>query len=183
MKTKPQKPDFLINGVAVISMSFSSRKPGREFIQEALLKIKADYEQVKIKQAAETEAKIVNLIKEVKGKHSTFSADDYLKVATSSEAKVAMLEALNEQLKEPTIVDEEAEDITPPASGTQVAQSSEVREIEVSTYDVKTFLKQQFMEHLNTDIGLLRGIDETFATAYDSMIDEEARNLVDLAGE
>lgn len=150
---------------------------------ESLLAAKAELEKVKITQAAETEAKIVNLIKEVKGKHSTFSADDYLKVATSSEAKVAMLEALNEQLKEPTIVDEEAEDITPPASGTIVAQSSEAREIEVTSYDVEAFLKQQFMEHFNTDIGLLKGIDEAFAGAYDSLVPEEARQLVDLAGE
>jgi len=150
---------------------------------EALLKIKGDYEQVQINQAAETEAKIVTLIAEVKRKHATFNPDSYLKVATDSKQRVAMLEALNEQLKEPIVVDEEAEDITPPASGTIVTQSSEPREIEISSYDVESFLNQQFMEHLNTDISLLKGIDETFANAFNSLVPEEARQLIDFAGE
>ncbi len=150
---------------------------------ESLLAAKAELEQVKINQAAEMEAKIVKLIKEVKGKHPTFEPDGYLGVATDSQVRVAMLEALNEQLKEPTITDEEAEDITPPASGTQVAQSSEAREIEVSTYDVEAFLKQQFKEHLNTDIALLKGIDEFFAESYESMLPEEARQLIEFAGD
>jgi hypothetical protein len=150
---------------------------------ESLLAAKAELEQVKIKQAAETEAKIVGLIKQIKGKHSTFSANDYLKVATTSEQKVAMLEALNEQLTEPIIVDEEAEDITPPASGTDVAQSSEPREIELSSHDVESFLAEQFMTHFNTDVGLLKGIDADFAESYNSLIPEEARKLLETAGE
>lgn len=150
---------------------------------EALLKAKEEFEKVKIAQAAETEAKIVTLIKQCKTKHPTFSAEDYLKVATSSEQRVAMLEALNEQLKEPQVADEEADDLPAPPSGTQVIQSSEVPEIEVSTHDVEAFLKKQFMEHLNTDIGLLKGIDETFANAYDSIVPEEARQLIEFAGE
>jgi hypothetical protein len=150
---------------------------------EVLLAAKAELEQVKITQAAETEAKIVNLVKEIKAKHTTFSAEDYLKVATGSEAKVAMLEALNEQLKEPQIIDEEAEDLNPPTSGTQATQASAPTEIELTSYDVEAFLSEQFMTHFNTDVGLLKGIDADFAQTYDSMIPEEARKLLEAAGE
>jgi len=92
---------------------------------ESLLKAEKDLEQEKIKQAAKVEADIVKLVKEIKVKHATFSAEDYLKVATTSEQKVAMLEALNMQLGDVEIEDDKAEDINSPP--TQVTQSAEPR--------------------------------------------------------